>query len=117
LAPTEFSAAELELTKTLVQATTADDFDYSRYKDEYTEKLTKLIESKVEGKELVATPATQQHQIINLMDALKASVAQARGKPEPAASKSAKSAPATEKKMAASARERKPAAPRKKKSG
>lgn len=66
---------ELKLVKSLIDAQTKKKFDYSIYKDVYTEKLTALIEAKVAGKELVAPPAQQHAHIINLMDALKQSVA------------------------------------------
>jgi DNA end-binding protein Ku len=74
---TDVSADELKLAKTLIGATTPKKFDFSTYKDVYTEKLTQLIEAKVAGKEIVAPPVQEQAQIINLMDALKASVAKA----------------------------------------
>ena len=83
------SGEELELTKTLVKAATAKKFDFSTYKDAYTEKLTKLIESKVAGEEVVAPAVQEQPHIINLMDALRASVASAQ-KEEPAEGKPAK---------------------------
>jgi non-homologous end joining protein Ku len=41
----------------------------------YTEKLTKLIEAKVAGEEIVAPPMHEHAQVINLMDALRQSVA------------------------------------------
>jgi non-homologous end joining protein Ku len=43
----------------------------------YTENLTKLIEAKVAGQEIAAPPAQEGKHIINLMDALRASVANA----------------------------------------
>jgi DNA end-binding protein Ku len=66
---------ELQLVKTLIGASTDDKFDLVRYKDVYTEKLTKLIEAKVAGQEIVAPPPQQQAGVINLMEALKESVA------------------------------------------
>lgn len=66
---------EEKLVKMLIDASTDKKFDFSRYKDTYTEKLTTLIEAKAQGKELVAPPVYEQAQIINLMDALKQSVA------------------------------------------
>jgi DNA end-binding protein Ku len=85
---TEVSADELKLAKTLVAATTPKSFDFTVYKDVYTEKLSQLIEAKVAGKELVSPPATEPAHVINLMDALKASVAQAQGaEPAPAEAK------------------------------
>jgi DNA end-binding protein Ku len=70
---------ELKLAKTLIDASTPKKFDLAKYKDVYTEKLSKLIEAKVAGEELVAAPVQEQAQIINLMDALKQSVAMAQG--------------------------------------
>lgn len=75
--PSEFSSDELELTKKLIEATTSQEFDISKYENVYHDKLKELIEAKIEGKEIVATPDEQPEQVINLMDALKASVAQA----------------------------------------
>ena len=109
IAEQKISKEEMKLTKTLIEASRLQDFDFGEYTDEYTAKLTQLIESKVEGKEIVAPPDQEEPKVINLMEALKASVASARKKP---AGKSTK-------KMAPSARgERAPAASaRKKKSG
>lgn len=74
----DFSQAELELTKKLIEATKADDFDISKFENVYHDKLKELIDAKIEGKEIVAPPDDQPEQVINLMDALKASVAQAQ---------------------------------------
>ena len=49
-------------------------FNPSEYKDEFQVKLRELIESKIAGKEIVATVPQPQSNVINLMDALKASV-------------------------------------------
>ena len=74
------SPEELDLTKRLIRASTAADFDFAAYKDVYTEKLTKVIEAKVAGEEVVAQPAKEQGHVINLMDALRASVAKTQEK-------------------------------------
>jgi DNA end-binding protein Ku len=74
----EIAPEELALAKTLIKASTPEKLDYERYKDLYTERLTKLIEAKVEGKEIVAPPAQEESQAINLMDALRESVAKAQ---------------------------------------
>lgn len=66
---------ELQLAKTLIASGSVDEFDMSRYKDKYVENLSKLIEAKVAGQELVAPPVQEPVQVINLMDALKQSVA------------------------------------------
>ena len=103
---------ELKLAKTLIEASTTKKLDYAKYKDLYTDKLTQLIEAKVAGKELVAPPAHEHAQIINLMDALRQSVAQAQ-KTAPAEETAAAKPP---KKMAASVRKQETGA-KKKKSG
>lgn len=71
---------ELKLAETLIDASTAEEFDWSKYEDRYTERLRTLIEAKVQGKELVAPPTSEEPQVINLMDALRQSVARAKPK-------------------------------------
>lgn len=80
LGETAVTAEELRLAKTLIEASTSDKFDFSTYKDQYTQRLAELIEAKVAGKEIVAPPMEdEQEHVINLMDALRRSVAQAKG--------------------------------------
>lgn len=75
---TVVSDAEYDLAATLIDETTAIEFDLAAYKDEYTEKLTQLIEAKVNGQEVVEAPSLEAPNVINLMDALKASVQKAQ---------------------------------------
>jgi DNA end-binding protein Ku len=114
LTEAESSPEELQLARTLIEGMSSEDVDLSEYKDSYVEKLTALIESKVEGKELVSPPAEEAPQVINLMDALKASVQQIKA---PAARTVAQQKPG--RKMAASTKAPKKAAAakRKRKSG
>jgi len=104
----EIAADELNLVNTLIKASTPKQFDLAQYKDTYTAKLTQLIEAKVQGKEIVTPPAEEQAQVINLMEALKASISQLG----PAAAEPAEAKPP--KKTARSTR--KPAEEKKKKS-
>jgi DNA end-binding protein Ku len=76
--PADFTKEEMTLAKTLIKASSTDKLDYAQYKDEYTEKLKQLIQAKVEGKELVAPPSSTGPQVINIMDALRESVAKAQ---------------------------------------
>ena len=100
------AADELELAKTLIKSASPAKFEFAKYKDVYTDKLTQLIEAKVAGKEIVAPPAAEHVEVINLMDALRKSVEQAGGeapaaaKPprKMAASKTAEKAPARRRK-------------------
>lgn len=74
----EYTQDELDLTKRLIEATKNEEFDIGNFENVYHDKLKELIEAKIEGKEIVAMPEQQPEQVINLMDALKASVAQAQ---------------------------------------
>lgn len=70
--------AETSLTDTLIKASIIRKFDFGRYRDVYKEKLTKLIQLKIEGKEVVQVRDPEEPKIINLMEALKRSVAEAQ---------------------------------------
>jgi DNA end-binding protein Ku len=74
----QVSSQELKLAETLIAASTAERFDFSSYEDDYTERLTELINAKVEGKQIVAPPSEEPAPVINLMDALRKSVAHAK---------------------------------------
>jgi DNA end-binding protein Ku len=74
---------ELKLAKMLIESAAADSLDLSKYQDTYTDKLKELIEAKVEGHEMVNAPMDEAPVSINLMDALRRSVAQAKGVAKP----------------------------------
>ena len=86
----EIAPEEVKLAKTLTDAMAAKEFDLSEYKDHYTDNLTALIEAKVQGKEVVAPPAEEAPQVINLMEALQRSVEATRGKAAAAGAKPSK---------------------------
>ena len=69
---------ELGLTRTLIEASRVKEFDFSNYKDQYVARLMSLIEKKVAGQEIVQASDPEEPKIINLMDALKKSVAEAQ---------------------------------------
>ncbi len=75
---TETSEAERSLADTLIKASVLKSFDFARYRDLYKEKLTKLIQMKIEGQEVVQVHDPEEPKIINLMEALKRSVAEAQ---------------------------------------
>jgi DNA end-binding protein Ku len=70
------SASELALANTLIAASTLAEFDLLSYRDAYVENLNKLIQLKVEGREIVQAPDPEEPKILNLMEALKKSVAE-----------------------------------------
>jgi len=73
---------ELALAISLIQAL-ADDFQPEKYTDDYRDNLLKLIEAKKQGQEVVATPEPKESKVVDIMEALKASLAAAK---KPAAS-------------------------------
>ena len=80
-APTvEVDPAEIKLAKTLVDALTVNEFDLSEYEDSYTANLTKLVEAKVKGEQIVTPPEESTPQVTNLMEALQQSIATAAAK-------------------------------------
>jgi DNA end-binding protein Ku len=84
---------ELALAISLIQAL-ADDFQPEKYTDDYRDNLLKLIEAKKQGQDVVATPEPKESKVVDIMEALKASLAAAK---KPAASaKTAEQAPAEE---------------------
>lgn len=67
------------------------EFDPSMFEDRYEAALMDLVKSKIAGKEPVISKAPEQGKVINLMDALKASIEQER-KPAAASKPKTKSA-------------------------
>lgn len=72
----EVGKPELQLTKQLVAALTKTKWDYTQYTDHYQERLSELIATKMEGRQLVTSEEEDVPEVINLMDALKASIEQ-----------------------------------------
>ena len=68
---------ELEMAKMLISSLEAD-FEPQKYHDAYRDNLQKMIEAKIEGKKVVATPAAHVAPVIDIMEALKRSLAEKR---------------------------------------
>jgi DNA end-binding protein Ku len=68
------SKRELDMAMMLVDALAAK-FEPGKYKDNYRENLRAMIEAKIAGQEVVAPVEAQQVKVIDIMDALKASLA------------------------------------------
>jgi DNA end-binding protein Ku len=69
----QVSDKELAMAGSLIDLMT-DDFHPDNYKDNYREALMKVIEAKLEGKEIVEAPAAPEGKVVDLMEALKASM-------------------------------------------
>src|SRR5437764_2542652 len=78
---------ELAMAKMLISSLEAD-FEPQKYHDTYRANLTKMIEDKIEGKKVVATPSEHIAPVIDIMEALKRSLAEKR-KPAQAATAAA----------------------------
>jgi DNA end-binding protein Ku len=76
----EVAPAEVGIAKTLIETMTPEQFDFSQYRNGYTDKLTALIEAKMNGKEVVAAPQEEAPVVINLMEALQKSLTAAKNK-------------------------------------
>jgi DNA end-binding protein Ku len=76
----EVDRRELDLAKTLTKSLAVDDFDLNGYTDDYTQKLSELIAAKQKGEEIVASGPAEaaMPQVSNLMEALQASLEQAK---------------------------------------
>jgi DNA end-binding protein Ku len=86
----DVSPKELDLAKLLVDQRAADTFKPETYQDDVKKRVLGLIQKKVEGEDIsIAPPAEGGGQIIDLMEALKASLAK---KPETAPAQAAESA-------------------------
>jgi len=84
---------ELDLAKQLIEQSSAEEFTPEAYHDAVAERVMETIQKKVEGEDITAEPTEEpQAKIIDLMEALKASLAEGKGKAEPkGAKKEAKS--------------------------
>ena len=80
--------AELKLAVQLVEQISSDAFQPENYQDDVRRRVRELIQKKDEGEEISAPPPEARHgaQIIDLMEALKASLASKgpKGRAEPA---------------------------------
>ena len=66
---------ELELALQIINQGVSDVFRPQQYEDEVRRRVLRLVEKKVEGKEITAAPAEEpKAQVIDLMEALKASL-------------------------------------------
>jgi len=73
------SPKEIQMAVSLIE-NLSDSFDPQRYHDEYQVALKKVIDAKVAGAPLPAPPAERAEKIVDLMEALRASVEATRKK-------------------------------------
>lgn len=72
----EVKPQELELAKKLIEQTANDEFEPHKYKDTVRERVLDAIQRKVDGQDITADVAVESGtQVIDLMEALRASLA------------------------------------------
>lgn len=80
--PGEVKEAELKLATQLIDQTSNESFEPAKYKDTVRERVLETIQRKIEGQDITgdAAPASTDTKMLDLMQALKASLA--KEKPE-----------------------------------
>jgi DNA end-binding protein Ku len=77
------SEREVAMAQQLIESLSGE-FEPDKYKDQYREKVLELIERKAQGEEIVVQPeAPEQAPVPDLMAALEASIASAKGQSKP----------------------------------
>jgi DNA end-binding protein Ku len=104
-----FTDKERELAEKLIDQLSSDDFDVDKFKDDYADRVRAAVEQKVAGKEVTVAAEAPRAQIIDLFEALKKSIAEAK--------KPSKAAAEDEGEKAPMKKAEPKAAPRKKKTG
>ncbi len=75
----QISDKEMAMAGSLIDLM-SDDFEPTNYKDTYREALMQVIEAKLEGREIHESPAIPTGNVIDLMDALQASMENIKAK-------------------------------------
>ena len=78
------------MAKMLISSLEAE-FEPQKYRDAYRDNLQQMIEAKIEGRKVVATPTAHVAPVIDIMEALKKSLAE---KKKPAMAETEAAAPA-----------------------
>jgi DNA end-binding protein Ku len=73
---------EVQMAKSLIDNLT-EPFKPEKFKDEYREALLEIVEKKVAGEEIEVVPEPEPTKVVDLMEALKASVEQTKKKAAP----------------------------------
>ena len=85
---------ELAMARMLVSSLEAE-FEPQKYRDEYRANLRQMIDAKIEGRKVVETPSEHVAPVIDIMEALKKSLAEKR-KPAAVAAAADSTVPAAE---------------------
>jgi DNA end-binding protein Ku len=72
------SGRKIQLAQSLIRSWSDSGFDFTAYDDRYRQKLSELIEAKLRGREIEMPEEESPPDVINLMEALKRSLAKGR---------------------------------------
>ncbi len=90
LGDAELKDGEIDLALQLIDQTASDEFQPEKYEDDVRNQVWELVERKIQGEDIVATPQeAPKAQVIDLMEALKASLGEASASERNASSGSA----------------------------
>ncbi|WP_250518836.1 Ku protein [Caballeronia sp. ATUFL_M1_KS5A] len=89
---TEIQPTELQLAEQLIDQYRVDSYDAAAYKDEEKERILAEIDKKIAGNKITAAPAVEQPgaQVIDLVEALRASLKKTPSAEQPAAPRAAR---------------------------
>jgi DNA end-binding protein Ku len=87
---TDVKDSELELARQVIDSL-AGDFEPSELASDYRRDLRAMLEAKLRGEEIAVPEPVEEAPVIDLMEALKASVAAAKKKPTPEKAKASRS--------------------------
>jgi DNA end-binding protein Ku len=73
LVPAKIKPDEVKLARQVIGSFETEG-DLTQYRDEYQDELRRIIDMKVEGKEVVGSPEEAPPKVVNLMDALRESL-------------------------------------------
>ncbi len=97
IAPAEVKDAELKLAIQLIEQISAEEFNPKEYEDDVRKRIEAAVETKVKGQEISISPSAPEGksgaQVIDLMEALRASVSKASAKRSGPAAKGAERKP------------------------
>ncbi|MFW6067066.1 MAG: Ku protein [Myxococcota bacterium] len=88
----KYRPGELEMAEQLVEQLSTEGLDASKFRDEYRDRVMQAVEQKVAGEEVTMAPEPPQAQVVDLFEALKASLDKGTRKVQPEAGAEAKPA-------------------------
>jgi len=77
-----FKPAEKDMARQLIEQLSADRFEPEKFQDEFRTRVLQAVEEKIAGHEITTTAEAPRAKVIDLFEALRASVAQSQATPK-----------------------------------